>query len=56
MVGMISMLRPVIRQVIEPNIAINKLLPPMANLGESALAIVRAINATVVIMPKEDMS
>ncbi len=56
MVGMISIFKPVIRQVIEPNIHMIKLLPPMANLGESALAIVKAISATVVIMLKEDMS
>ena len=54
--GMNSMLNPVIRQVIEPNNDIKNGLPPMANFGDRALAMVMETNATVVITPREPMS
>ena len=56
MLGIISMLSPVIRHVIEPNIEVINALPPMANLGERAFAMVSEINATVVIRVREPMS
>ena len=56
MVGIISIFKPVIRQVIEPNKDINNLLPPMANFGDKALATVKDSNATVVIMDRDDIS
>ena len=56
MEGISSIFSPVMRHVIEPNIAINNRLPPIANLGARALAMVKEISATVVIMDKAVMS
>ncbi len=56
MAGIKSIFNPVMRQVIEPNMHINNLLPPMANLGARPLAMVKEISATVVIRDRELMS
>ena len=56
MAGISIMFNPVMMQVIEANIEINNELPPMANFGERALAMVKEINATVVIMAREPVS
>ncbi len=56
MEGISSIFSPVMRHVIEPNIAINNRLPPIANLGARPLAMVNEINATVVISDRAAMS